>query len=643
MTPWELTNCPWYIETDRWTTPFNPLEVSSLRAIEKGRLPASLQSEAKLQSDGDSDESFKKVESNMMKYVPRKDKGQKSRKLELLAPKKLKKASQEASQLTLRASRKRKLTDSGSDLSAAPSPSAGVGAASGFDYDLGSVKKLRVRRKALDHLLEEEDNDDDEFDEFARNGIVRKSAFRSESDRHLFVKSSVKSLTEELSVKKQKPEWMKKYDSWVKHILSLKLCRFAPKVCGKTVKGPFVDMGFIFLPNGLRAHVEDKQVLDWNMWDDSIPVNFFCFMDKFLADNGFLVVLHSEEFEHIRKVRDAADASSRFKYVYHFQVLLPTPMFREHQDVQVQILSLSIFCRTAHESRLSKDSNFVPVYSGEDLRYTSLLTLCLSKDRNPAFEFAGSTRMSVGFVQRIIEYLTKPGDVVIDWTTGEGASFYAGDYCGRHVIGLEDRPIFDTTAEVSMASASLERVFEKEVVAPVGDAGAGPSGSKEPQKRDLFDIFDQAWLNDPVGKAEGEEEEDESDQEDGPAGVWRSEQRFLLRKKVIEAESLISPEKAFILPAYAERHARIIDSSARLLRWESKGIRSRRGPDGKFLSSRFVDDRAAVSQYMDLSAESTTATESSDVSSCDSDSSSGSGSSRSGGPDPPLDFVSFPL
>ncbi|CAM6096076.1 unnamed protein product [Calypogeia fissa] len=48
MTPWELINCPWYIESDMWATPANPLEVSNLRAIEKGCLPASIRAEAKV-------------------------------------------------------------------------------------------------------------------------------------------------------------------------------------------------------------------------------------------------------------------------------------------------------------------------------------------------------------------------------------------------------------------------------------------------------------------------------------------------------------------------------------------------------------------------------------------------------------------
>ncbi|CAM6096688.1 unnamed protein product [Calypogeia fissa] len=119
----------------------------------------------------------------------------------------------------------------------------------------------------------------------------------------------------------------------------------------------------------------------------------------------------------------------------------------------------------------------------------------------------------------------------------------------------------------------------------------------------------------------------------------------------MEATSLISPKKDFILPSYAERHARIVDSSRRLLRWESKGIRTKRGPDGKFSSSRFVDDEASDNPYLDVDAESTSASGSPSFETDHSDGLfSASGSSPSAGSgsegslahsDPPVDFVSF--
>ncbi|CAM6123651.1 unnamed protein product [Calypogeia fissa] len=293
----------------------------------------------------------------MMTFVPGKDKGRKFKKPEMLSPKKQKKATS----TSLKVTNKRKSSNFGSEISAhpPPSPSDSGGGALGLTFDLGSAKKLKVRQKAMDPMDEEEE---DEFVESARNGVVRKCAFGSQSERHHFVKTSVKASMLELAANKQRPAWITKYKVWLKHVLSLKLRRSAPKLEGNIMKGAFADMGFIFLPNSLCAHVHDKEVPKWNLWDDSIPVHFFRFMDKILSDIGFLAVLHNEEFEHTLKVRDAAGSS--FKHFCSFQILLPTPMFKEHVDVQVQILSLSIFCREENNSKLPRDSNFVPVFSG---------------------------------------------------------------------------------------------------------------------------------------------------------------------------------------------------------------------------------------------------------------------------------------
>ncbi|CAM6082146.1 unnamed protein product [Calypogeia fissa] len=177
MATWEVQNCPWYLDSDRWATPFNALEVGNLCLIEKGGQPPPIRAEAKMQDEGSSEVSAKQVESNMLTFVPGKDKGRKSKKPELLSPKKKKKAtSKDASHRSGKAPNKRKSSDSGSEISAhpPPSPSGSGGALVGLTFDLGSAKKLKVRRKAMDPVEEEEE---DEFDESARNGVVRKIAF----------------------------------------------------------------------------------------------------------------------------------------------------------------------------------------------------------------------------------------------------------------------------------------------------------------------------------------------------------------------------------------------------------------------------------------------------------------------------------
>ncbi|CAM6128600.1 unnamed protein product [Calypogeia fissa] len=245
----------------------------------------------------------------------------------------------------------------------------------------------------------------------------------------------------------KKPGWSKKLDTFGKKILSFKSRRAAPKLLGDPMKGPFADLGLICLPSGLRSHVTDTEVHPWNVWDDSIPKNFFMFMDRFLPNTGFLAVLHSEEYDHTRKVRDAVDSTERFKHCSSFQVLLPTLMFKANMDVQVQILTLNIFCRLGCDAKLSKDSEFVLVFSGEDLQTTSLITLSLSKERNHAFEDA-----------------------------------------------------FHAAAESAMHSASLPHGVIIEMPPPKLQAIAGPSGSKDPEKKKLFKYFNDP--SDDEGKDE---------------------------------------------------------------------------------------------------------------------------------------------
>ncbi|CAM6096687.1 unnamed protein product [Calypogeia fissa] len=303
---------------------------------------------------------------------------------------------------------KRKDSDSGSELSLQPSPQS---APPGHTFNLGSAKKMKYRKKHLDTL--DEEDDDDEYDEGARNGIVRNTVFGSQVDRHFFAKSSVKASVEEMTKKKRKPLWKKKFHVFVKSILRTRAVRSTPKLMGNVLTGPFANMGFICLPNGLRSHVTDTSVPEWNTWDDSIPQNFFMFMDKFVCDTGFLVVLHSEEYDHTRK--------------------------------------------------------------------------------------------------RIIEYLTRPSDVVLDWSVGEGSSYYVGDLCGRHVVGLEDRPIFDVTAENAMHSTSIACVPISEQPQLRIDSGAGPSGSKDPEKKKLFDFFN--FSSDDDKKTQQGDDKQQQDEE----------------------------------------------------------------------------------------------------------------------------------
>jgi hypothetical protein len=67
------------------------------------------------------------------------------------------------------------------------------------------------------------------------------------------------------------------------------------------------------------------------------------------------------------------------------------------------------------------------------------------------WEFAGSQRISVSFMQSVIELLTRPGDIVLDWAVGDGLTFFARDLCNRFVVGFENRTEFTDLAERAIA------------------------------------------------------------------------------------------------------------------------------------------------------------------------------------------------
>ncbi|CAM6102367.1 unnamed protein product [Calypogeia fissa] len=81
MTPSEFMHCPWYIDSNRWGTPFNLQEVADLRIVEKRGEPLSFRLEAKVQLEGNLEEFAKAVESNMSSFPPGKTRPEKQRNL----------------------------------------------------------------------------------------------------------------------------------------------------------------------------------------------------------------------------------------------------------------------------------------------------------------------------------------------------------------------------------------------------------------------------------------------------------------------------------------------------------------------------------------------------------------------------------
>lgn len=100
-------------------------------------------------------------------------------------------------------------------------------------------------------------------------------------------------------------------------------------------------------------------------------------------------------------------------------------------------------------------------------------------------DFAGPARLSVGFMQSILELLTAPGDIVMDWTVGVGSTFWAGDFSGRFVIGMENREQF-----VKVAARTLDEVHKrsKEVQKEKSIVVAQANPADDPDDDDLFNF-----------------------------------------------------------------------------------------------------------------------------------------------------------
>jgi hypothetical protein len=88
---------------------------------------------------------------------------------------------------------------------------------------------------------------------------------------------------------------------------------------------------------------------------------------------------------------------------------------------------------------------------------------------NEEFELKGFEQVSVGFMQTVFELLMEPGDIVLNWAVGGGASFTAGDFCNRFVIGAKGR-----SKLYYIAKSSLKTVLDK--MPPRTSAGAKKTG-----------------------------------------------------------------------------------------------------------------------------------------------------------------------
>lgn len=139
-------------------------------------------------------------------------------------------------------------------------------------------------------------------------------------------------------------------------------------------------------------------------------------------------------------------------------------------SVQVITLLMDVFCKIDHVPEIPKDPFYVPLITSEDARTKAMFSVVYPQsDPCPKASFAGSYRLPVGFMQAVMELLTVPKDVVLDYTVGDGSSYVAGELCGRFIMGLEDREILGGCAEgrlVSVLGEEKEQIKDTRLKGP---------------------------------------------------------------------------------------------------------------------------------------------------------------------------------
>ena len=82
-----------------------------------------------------------------------------------------------------------------------------------------------------------------------------------------------------------------------------------------------VDAAFIFLPKGKRPTFDDTSILDISQWDGSLPRAFFNCVSGYLADNGFIAILHAGEFLHLHDIIEGCADNGMFRIVSSYTVI----------------------------------------------------------------------------------------------------------------------------------------------------------------------------------------------------------------------------------------------------------------------------------------------------------------------------------
>lgn len=215
----------------------------------------------------------------------------------------------------------------GDDVDEPKSPNAEVTTKSMVHH--GSIKKQK-RRQAI-HL-----SSDSEGKEIAA-GVGRSCALKRKGKRHFFARSGLEYTADCLSVQKRVPEWMDESGKWLDDLRGTTEKPNVILINGIPIDGVGAHLGFIFLPTGHRTSLSEKRVPAWNVWREKLPYYFFGATRTILADDGYLAVIHSSDFNHMNSIGAAMNSKKKFKHVRQHSMLLSKPLYQADMDIKVRV------------------------------------------------------------------------------------------------------------------------------------------------------------------------------------------------------------------------------------------------------------------------------------------------------------------
>jgi hypothetical protein len=108
--------------------------------------------------------------------------------------------------------------------------------------------------------------------------------------------------------------------------------------------------------------------------------------------------------------------------------------------VQVHSLRLDVFHCPGASVSILRSGPFLPLEAELNSARTNsiALTRSLAGETETNSLLGGRQQISVGLKQTIMELLTSPGDIVLDWAICKGCAYRAGELSNWYIAGTEN-------------------------------------------------------------------------------------------------------------------------------------------------------------------------------------------------------------